>query len=103
MIDETAEEYGVSKYVMHGIINCESEYNPDIQSHHTYHAGNVPKGYAVGDREQSFGLVQIHLPAHPHVTKQQAKDPRFAVDFLARNIAVGRASMWSCFKTLAMR
>ena len=49
---------------MHSIISCESQYNYKIQSHHTYHSGNVPVGYSVGDREESYGLVQIHVPVH---------------------------------------
>lgn len=31
--------------------------------------------------EQSFGLAQIHLPSHPHITKEQAMDAYFAIDF----------------------
>ena len=100
---KAAKEYGVSAYVMESIISCESGWNPSIQSRHTYSATNVPRGYKVGDREQSFGLVQIHAPAHPHVSREQATDPEFAIDFLARNIAVGRASMWSCYNQLALR
>jgi len=87
---------------MAGIISCESQWSTAIQSNHRYHEGNTPKGYNVGTREQSYGLVQIHLPAHPSITKEQATDPEFAVDFLAKNIAAGRASMWSCYKTVAM-
>lgn len=83
------------------IVNCESQYRVDVQSKHTYTVSNVPRGYRVGDREQSFGLVQIHLPAHTHVTKDQAINPIYAADFLARNLAVGRASMWTCSKHLA--
>lgn len=75
----------------------------DIQSKHTYHAGNVPRGYKVGDREQSYGLAQIHLPAHPHITKEQAIDPEFAVEFLAKNLANGKAGMWTCARQLALR
>lgn len=103
LIYKAADHYKVSATTMMAIINCESQYSVSIQSQHTYHAGNVPKGYKVGDREQSFGLVQIHLPAHPSVTKEQAVDPHFAVDFLAKNMSAGRASMWSCYKTIAMR
>ena len=86
---------------MMSVINCESQYHPSIQSKHVYTERNVPKGYAVGDREQSYGLVQIHLPAHSSVTKAQATDPEFAVDFLAKNLAVGKGSMWTCYNNLA--
>jgi hypothetical protein len=88
---------------MAGIISCESGWNYTVQSNHKYHPGNTPKGLSPGMREQSYGLVQIHLPAHPHISKEQATDPEFAVDFLAKNIAAGRASMWSCYNTIAMR
>lgn len=87
---------------MSGIISCESGWNPNIQSNHRY-TTNAPAGYVSGQREESYGLVQIHLPAHPHITKEQALDPEFALDFLARNLAVGRENMWSCAKQIAMR
>lgn len=87
---------------MVAIINCESNFEPTIQSRHTYHERNVPKGFKVGDREQSFGLVQIHLPAHPNISREQAINPEFAVDFLAKSIKDGRIGMWSCARDLAM-
>lgn len=84
---------------MDTIVRCETAgtYDPSIASEHRYHAGNVPRGYSVGDKEQSFGLAQIHLPAHTHVSKVQATNPHYAADFLARNLAVGRGSMWTCY------
>lgn len=88
---------------MNSIVNCESGYDVDIKSRHTYHSGNVPRGYVVGDTEESYGAVQIHLPAHPSVTKEQATNPEFAIDFLAKNLKQGRGGWWSCYKTIAMR
>lgn len=88
---------------MLAVVDCESQYDIDVQSQHRYTPTNVPKGYKVGDREQSFGLVQVHLPAHPNITKAQAIDPEFAVEFLATNLAAGNGNMWSCMKTIAMR
>lgn len=87
---------------MNAIVSCESQYRVGVQSKHTYTASNVPHGYSVGDREQSFGLAQIHLPAHTHVSKEQATNPFYAADFLARNLAVGRGGMWTCAKQLAL-
>lgn len=97
-----AEEYGVSYAAMAAIISCESGWNPNIQSNHVYTVTNAPPGYTAGQREMSFGLSQIHLPVHPHITKAQALDPEFALDFLARNLAAGRASMWTCARQLAL-
>lgn len=40
------------------------------QSKHVYTARNVPPGYRVGDREQSFCIFQIHAPAHDATAKR---------------------------------
>lgn len=88
---------------MSSIIGCESGWDYTIQSKHTYHEKNVPKGYQVGDTEQSYGLVQIHLPAHPSIKKEDAINPEFAIDFLAKNLKAGKANMWTCAKQLAIR
>lgn len=102
-VRKVAEEYGVSAYTMGAIIGCESGWDYEVQSRHKYTATNAPSGYSIGDTEMSFGLVQIHVPVHD-VTIEQARDPEFAIDFLAKNIAKGRASMWSCFtNNIAMR
>lgn len=98
-VEDKAKEYKVSADLMKAIINCESQGSTTIQSNHRYHAGNVPKGYKIGDREMSFGLSQIHLPAH-HVTKEEAIDPKFAIDFMAKNISEGHANWWSCYKMI---
>jgi hypothetical protein len=39
---------------------------------------------AVGDSGRSFGPFQIHLPAHPGVTAQQAQDPVFAAKYMLK-------------------
>jgi hypothetical protein len=54
--------------------------------------------YKDGTREESYGLVQIHLPAHPTVSKDQATDPTFAIAFLVENIKAGNAKIWSCYR-----
>ncbi len=98
-----AEEYGVSAVAMTAIINCESQGSTTIQSNHRYPTDRPNEGLKAGQRELSFGLVQIHLPAHKNISKEQAIDPEFAIDFLAKNLKAGRANMWSCAKTLAIR
>ena len=35
-----------------------------VQSNYVYTAKNVPPGYKVGDREESYCIFQIHKPAH---------------------------------------
>ena len=82
MITSSADKYGVNRSLLAQIIKCESGSNPN----------------AVGDHGTSFGLVQIHLPAHPNITKEQALDPEFSTDYLAKQISIGNANMWSCYK-----
>ncbi len=41
--------------------------------------------YLEGKREDSWGLAMINLPWHPEVTKAQAIDPDFALEFMAQN------------------
>jgi hypothetical protein len=75
-IEKKAAEYGKSAARLKRIVQCESGYDTDIQSHHQLSYG----------RERSFGLAQIHLPSHPTVSYEDAVDPEFAIDFLAKNV-----------------
>lgn len=82
LIHDSSIKYGVSEPLMRKIIQCESSSDP----------------FAVGDHGQSFGLVQIYLPAHPEVSKAEALDPAFATTFLAKHLASGQGSLWSCYR-----
>lgn len=81
-INQMAHEYQVSPKLMKKVINCESRYKPN----------------AVGDGGYSFGLSQIYLPAHPNVTKEEALDPKFAIEFMAEKFSQGKARLWTCYK-----
>ncbi len=88
-----AREYGVDGDAMwHTILN-ESGASTTIQSRYkrSYPDGTVLAGDTT--REQSFGLAQIHLPAH-NVSYEEAIDPEFAIRFMAENFQKGRQSMW---------
>lgn len=87
-----ANIYNVSATTMTDIIECESGGDPNIQSF------VIDKK---GKREDSWGLVQIHLPDHPEVTKEQATDADFSLDFLAYHLSTGQGSMWSCFRQIS--
>jgi len=90
-IETRAAEYGVSAPVMKKVIECESTGSTTIQSYHRRPDGS---------REQSYGLAQIFLPAHPEVTKEQAIDPAFAIRFMAEEFSKGNAWKWTCWKRL---
>jgi hypothetical protein len=76
--------YDVSYDELYGTLNCESGLDPSI----------------VGDHGTSYGIAQIHLPAHPDITKSEALDPQFSVNFAAHEFSKGRQAEWSCYKLL---
>ena len=85
-IQEYAAQYGVSASLLNRVILCESGGDKN----------------AIGDHNTSFGLVQIHLPDHPKITKDKAFDPDFSIRYLARKISQGKGSMWTCFRSLKL-
>ena len=90
VIYDSSIKYGVSEALMRRIITCESQYQ-SVQSQIKDPTG--PNG-----REDSWGVVQIHLPDWPEITKEQAMDYNFAVDFLAKKLSEGKGDLWSCYK-----
>lgn len=76
--------YGVSREKLYATLKCESNLYPG----------------AIGDGGTSYGVAQIHLPAHPSITKAQALDPDFAVRFAAKQFSLGHQAMWSCYTIL---
>lgn len=97
-IELKSKEYGVDIKTVKDIINCESGFNSTLQSKHIYKQDYPVWGMKKGDREQSYGLVQIHLPSHPSITYEQAIDIDFSLEFLIKNLSEGRGDMWSCYK-----
>lgn len=55
---------------------------------------------AVGDGGLSHGLVQIYEPAHPDITRAQAEDPEFAIEFMAKAWEEDHAAWWTCHRQL---
>ena len=85
LIALNSDIYSVSQETLYRTIKCESSFNPQ----------------AVGDHGTSFGIAQIHLVAHPDITKKQALDPSFSIDYLAKSIKNGKGRMWTCFKSIS--
>lgn len=90
MVEQYAEKYSVSAEQMKSVISCESGWNTNIQSLHTHK----------GQQEQSFGLVQIHLPSHSSVSYEQAINPEFSVEFMAKAFSEGQQNMWTCYRKI---
>jgi len=97
IIKRSATKYGVSEATMRRVVECESKFHETTQSRNQYKHDHPEWGVKKGDYEKSFGLVQIHLPHHPNITYEQAIDPEFAADFLAKNLSEGRGKLWSCY------
>lgn len=81
-INIQATKHGTSSASMKKTMKCESSYNPN----------------AVGDGGTSHGLSQIHLPAHKTVSLDEARDPKFAIEFMAENFGKGNAPIWTCYR-----
>lgn len=75
-------------------IDCESGFDPSIQSNYI-----DPK---TGLRENSWGVVQIFLDKPPEegVTKEEALDPYFSIDLMARQWKKGNERAWVCWRQL---
>lgn len=84
IVTSYAIKYGTSPTPLIATLRCESNLRAD----------------AVGDFGTSYGISQIHLPAHKNVTKAQALDPFFSIDFAAHEFSLGHQYMWSCWKSL---
>lgn len=94
-VEKYATPLHVSVTSMLSTIYCEAKHNPDETLDATGQSNVV---LASGAHEDSWGLVQIHLPAHRMISKAQAKDPDFAVQFMAEQFAIGNASIWTCWR-----
>lgn len=82
-------KYGVNPTKVLETIRCESRFK-NVQS----------SIVSNGIREDSWGLVQIHLPSHPTISKQQALQPEFALQWMVKQFSLGKASQWSCYRSL---
>lgn len=92
IVEQTTTKYNVPTEPVWQLIGCETggTYDTNIQS-------SAMQKYG---RELSFGLPQIHLPAHPNISEAQAKNPHFGVEFICTNWE-DRADMWvTCTKKL---
>ncbi len=79
-----ARAYKLDVVAFLATIQCESQFRP----------------YAVS-RTADFGIAQIHLAAHPEITKAEAFDPRWSLSWAAKQWSEGRASEWSCFRIIS--
>lgn len=58
------------------------------------------KADARGDGGTSIGLAQIHLPAHPHITEEEALDAEFSLNFMVDEFKAGNEWKWTCWREI---
>lgn len=83
-IEQVAEKYKIDKTELLETLKCESSL----------------KATAVGDGGKSFGIAQIHSPSHPTITREQALDPYWAMEWTAKEFSEGRKWQWTCARNL---
>ena len=83
MITQSAIKYGVSRQILASVIKCESKFNPLAVS-----------------KTADYGVAQIHLSAHPTITKSQAFNPKWSIDWMAHEFSLGHQSAWTCWRNL---
>ncbi|HEY6019625.1 MAG TPA: hypothetical protein VIY48_06915 [Candidatus Paceibacterota bacterium] len=83
--DSLAASYSLNAGHFKAVVSCESQWNAS----------------AVGDGGQSYGIAQFYHPEQDWgFTKEQALDPYFALDQMAKAWSEGKASKWSCWRIL---
>lgn len=82
LISIYSEKYQVDELIVKQVVWHESHYNR----------------FDIGDDGHAFGLAQINDIYHPNITKEQAQDPHFALDFLAKNIKEGNGKKWTGYR-----
>lgn len=94
LAEDTARKYGIPIYSFVETMRGESAGFTVIHGQ-SYIPANGPNG-----REDSWGVAQIHLPSHPEITREQAQDPEWALDWAAREFKEGRATKWTEYRKL---
>lgn len=84
IITSYAIHYGIPAGPLVATLRCESNFNSG----------------AVGDHGSSFGVAQIHLPAHTEISKAEALDPLWSINWAAEQFAAGHANEWTCYRNL---
>lgn len=89
LVDTYATQYNVDGVKMMATIYCESHYK-NVQS-------DIVSN---GRREDSWGIAQINLYWNSSVSKSQALDPTYSVEWMAIAFSSGEAKKWSCYRLL---
>jgi hypothetical protein len=73
---------GVDPQIALGVAKAESGFDPEN----------------IGDNNTSFGVWQIHLPAHQEISKEQANDIIFSTTWALQEMKANGCRIWSTCK-----
>jgi len=91
-ITRFAKHFKIPPKEMIALIRCETQNTFD-----TFVQSRAIQPYG---RERSFGLAQLHLPAHPEITYKQATDPDYALIWIAQHWDKRHREWKTCMKNL---
>ena len=97
LLHQTVTKYGLNYNHFYDTLSCESEGFKDVAIQSQVPDPTGPNGY-----EDSWGLAQIWLApkGHPEVTKAEATDPAYAIDFAGRLFSIGQETQFHCYTKL---
>lgn len=87
IIEAYSIHYGVRAQPLIDTLWCESHFEPDAIHYNDGH-GN------------SYGIAQINTYYNPSISRREALNPIFSIDFAARMFSQGKATMWSCYRAV---
>lgn len=93
-IENYAKIFNINPARVYKTINCESKF--------IARQSVIPSKKGYNGYEDSWGIAQIHLPAHPDISREEAMNDEFAIGWMMREFSRGNQRIWSCYKTLYM-
>lgn len=96
LILDASIKYDVPVHLISYIVDHEDPtHDPLKQSDYIYHFSNPKLGIVKGERERSFGVVQINLDFNPDISYASSTDPIFSIDYLGSELSKGHCKKWS--------
>lgn len=92
LVQQDAVEYHLNYKDFYDTLSCESAGFKDVTIQSQY--------IKDGKQEDSFGLAQINLGAHPDISYASATDPTFAIQYAAQQFSKGNADQWTCYRLI---
>lgn len=93
LIHQTVTKYGLNYQHFYATLDCESEGFKDVAIQ-----SQVPDRSSPNGLEQSYGISQVFLPEHPDITKEQAIDPVWAINYAGELFSEGKEHQLHCYK-----